>query len=152
MPSYFPTIGSSSSSPMRNLITRTTTTTTTTALYGSSKRRHPNSRDGDDVGKTDVRIRALRQRSSHPLVFTIDEFLSADSCRTLFQGGRSRRGDNNDGDNEIYDAARLEFATLVAGELFGGQWSVNDGLRYNRAMSSINDERRYWQDYHCHRQ
>ena len=71
------------------------------------------------------RLRALRQVSSSPLVFSIDDFVDAATLEAL-QGSSE----------ELVEAARLKFATLVAGELFEGQWAVNDGLRFNSASSS----------------
>lgn len=68
-------------------------------------------------------IRALRQVSSTPLVFTIDNFVDADLCAAL------------DGAGDTQDA-RLQFALSIAGELFAGQWGPNDGLRFNQASSS----------------
>lgn len=67
------------------------------------------------------RIRALKQVSSDPLAFTIDDFCDAPTCAGLSQNS---------------DEARLHFATLVAGELFAGQWGRCDGLRYNLSESS----------------
>jgi hypothetical protein len=71
------------------------------------------------------RIRALRQVSSHPLVFTIDDFVDKAACEAL---RRQSPDDSKD--------AQLHFATLVAGELFAGQWGARDGLRFNSAASS----------------
>jgi hypothetical protein len=75
------------------------------------------------------RIRALQKVSSEPLIFTIDDFVSAEACAALQNKEQS-------------EEARLKFATLVAGELFAGQWGKNDGLRFNEASSSDanNDE------------
>jgi hypothetical protein len=67
------------------------------------------------------RIRALKQVSSEPLAFTIDDFCDASTCAGLEQNSAE---------------ARLHFATLVAGELFAGQWGKHDGLRYNLSKSS----------------
>jgi hypothetical protein len=71
------------------------------------------------------RIRALQQLSSEPLIFTIDDFLSEEACEAL----------QNKDDQSSEEEARLAFATLVAGELFAGQWGANDGLRFNSASS-----------------
>jgi hypothetical protein len=68
-------------------------------------------------------IRALRQVSSTPLVFTVDNFVDEELCAAL------------DGADDSQDA-RLKFATLIAGELFAGQWGPSDGLRFNQASSS----------------
>ena len=68
------------------------------------------------VSRAPPRIRALKQVSSDPLAFTIDDFCDAPTCAGLSQNS---------------DEARLHFATLVAGELFAGQWGRCDGLRYN---------------------
>jgi len=68
------------------------------------------------------RIRALRQLSTEPLIFTIDDFVSTGTCLALMQH-----------ENE---EARLKFASQVASELFAGQWGKNDGLRFNKASSS----------------
>jgi hypothetical protein len=68
-------------------------------------------------------IRALRQVSSTPLVFTIDNFVDEELCVALRD-----TGDSQD--------ARLKFALSIAGELFAGQWGPNDGLRFNQASSS----------------
>lgn len=68
------------------------------------------------------RIRALRQVSSRPLVFTIDDFVNDEVCAAL-QGTRSHE-------------AQHAFATLIAGELFQGQWGTKDGLRFNDVQSS----------------
>jgi len=70
---------------------------------------------------TPRRIRALKQISSQPLAFTIDDFCDESTCAGL---------QNNS------EEARLHFATLVAGELFAGQWGKNDGLRLNLSKSS----------------
>jgi len=67
------------------------------------------------------RIRALQQVSSEPLAFLIDDFCDASTCAALEQNSQE---------------ARLHFATLVAGELFAGQWGKHDGLRYNLSQSS----------------
>jgi hypothetical protein len=71
-----------------------------------------------------IRIRALQQLSSEPLIFTIDDFVSEEACEALQNKNK-----------ELSDEARLRFATLVAGELFAGQWGANDGLRFNAASS-----------------
>lgn len=73
-----------------------------------------------------IRIRALQQLCDAPLIFTIDDFVTAETCAELLR---------ND-DQEQAVEGRLQFATLVASELFAGQWGVNDGLRYNTASSS----------------
>lgn len=73
------------------------------------------------VSRAPPRIRALKQVSSDPLAFTIDDFCDAPTCAGLSQNS---------------DEARLHFATLVAGELFAGQWGRCDGLRYNLSESS----------------
>ena len=67
------------------------------------------------------RIRALQQVSSEPLAFIIDDFCDAATCAGLEQN---------------LQEARLHFATLIAGELFAGQWGKHDGLRYNLSQSS----------------
>jgi len=68
------------------------------------------------------RIRALRRVSSVPLVFINDDFVDDEMCAALLSA------DSRD--------AQCAFATLVAGELFQGQWGANDGLRFNNARSS----------------
>ena len=76
-------------------------------------------------------IRAIREISTEPLIFTIDEFVSPETCIALKQ--------------QTDEEARLNFASLVASELFGGQWGANDGLRFNKSSSSdannVNDEK-----------
>jgi len=44
--------------------------------------------------------------------------------------------EEDDDDSSMAQQARLNFATLVAGELFAGQWGPHDGLRFNQASSS----------------
>tara|TARA_B110001452_G_scaffold265483_1_gene270220 strand:- start:361 stop:1413 length:1053 start_codon:yes stop_codon:yes gene_type:complete len=68
------------------------------------------------------RIRALRRVSSVPLVFINDDFVDDEMCAALLSA------DSRD--------AQYAFATLVAGELFQGQWGAKDGLRFNDARSS----------------
>jgi len=70
------------------------------------------------------RVLALRQVSRKPLVFTIDDFVDESTCAAL----RQSPDDSKD--------AQLHFATLVASELFAGQWGARDGLRFNSAASS----------------
>ena len=85
------------------------------------------------------KIRALRKVSSMPLVFMIDEFVDKETCARLKGGGGSAMWQVLEQDNGPPDAgnqAQLEFATLVAGELFAGQWGPNDGIRFNSASSS----------------
>jgi hypothetical protein len=80
---------------------------------------------------TPPRIRALRQVSSEPLAFTIDDFCDASTCAALaLEEGEEQHH------NQQQDAARLHFATLVAGELFAGQWGKQDGLRQSFSKSS----------------
>ena len=79
------------------------------------------SKEAECLSATLPRIRALRQISSEPLAFTIDDFCDASTCAGLLQNS---------------DEARLHFATLIAGELFAGQWGQYDGLRLNLSHSS----------------
>mmetsp|Transcript_68789 Transcript_68789/g.138293 ORF Transcript_68789/g.138293 Transcript_68789/m.138293 type:complete len:423 (-) Transcript_68789:17-1285(-) len=67
--------------------------------------------------------RGLRQVSSQPLVFTIDDFVDAAMCEALLSPDSSTD-------------EQAAFAALVAGELFAGQWGVNDRQRFNNASSS----------------
>jgi hypothetical protein len=78
------------------------------------------------VPKANIRIRALQQLCDAPLIFSIDDFVTAETCAELLQ---------HDNQEEAAES-RFQFATLVASELFAGQWGVNDGLRYNAASSS----------------
>lgn len=86
------------------------------------------------------RVRGLRKVSSTPLVFTIDDFVDADMCAKLLQSSGSATGqlqlERGGPAAASSQRAQLDFATLVAGELFAGQWGANDGLRFNAASSS----------------
>jgi hypothetical protein len=66
----------------------------------------------------------LVQISSTPLMFTIDEFMDAESCATQAET------------TETSQAFQLEFRQQVATLLFNGQSSFRDGLRFNYASSS----------------
>ena len=102
------------------------------------------------------RIRGLRKLSSSPLVFTIDDFVDEQMCKQLRGGGGhamweliqhgsagGNSGSTVDGHKNATDAldagalqVQLAFASLVASELFAGQWGANDGIRFNAASSS----------------
>ncbi|KAL3942397.1 MAG: hypothetical protein SGBAC_003391 [Bacillariaceae sp.] len=80
-------------------------------------------------------IRALRQVSTSPLVFTIDNYVEEELLAVLSRNGGASAGESDD-EQELLADARLQFATMIAGELFAGQWGPNDGLRFNMASSS----------------
>jgi hypothetical protein len=61
----------------------------------------------------------LVQISSSPLMFTMDDFIDAESCAQA----------------DTSEAVQLEFRQKVAAVLFNGQTSVMDGLRFNYASS-----------------
>jgi len=79
-------------------------------------------------------IRALQQVSTSPLVFTIDNYVNEELCDILSRNGGADGG--SDEEEALLAHARLQFATMIAGELFAGQWGPNDGLRFNLASSS----------------
>jgi 2OG-Fe(II) oxygenase superfamily len=123
----------------RHVVLRTTRLSSTNKVRKNGIRRNRHGKTGttrhggfstriDPIAdpSTKIRIRALRQLCDAPLIFSIDDFVTAETCAELLQ--------NND--QERAEEARLQFATLVASELFAGQWGVNDGLRYNTASSS----------------
>ena len=95
------------------------------ALQTISELRAEAQQSGSDATATPAkRIRALRQVSSNPLVFTIDDFVDETTCAALLQSPDASKD------------AQLHFATLVAGELFAGQWGAKDGIRFNSASST----------------
>ena len=81
------------------------------------------------------KVRGLRKISSNPLIFTIDDFVDAETCAKLLSGKGSAMYQLLEQDDDA-SQAQLAFASLVASELFVGQWGPNDGIRLNHANSS----------------
>ena len=67
-----------------------------------------------------LRIRALRQLSEKPMVFSIDNFVDVETCQALEEGEA----------HASFQQAVGQFATLVGSELFEGQWGAGDRLMY----------------------